>query len=63
MRRELIEFLLEQQGIRAQVDELAARQQGLGDLRHFLVQQRLAPRDRDDRGAALVGGLEAVGDR
>jgi hypothetical protein len=59
-RRVLIELLLEQQRVRAEVHELLARDDAFDDLRHLLVDQRLAARDRDDGCAALVDGAQSV---
>src|SRR5262249_5145413 len=55
-----IELLLEQQSVRAEIDELLARDDALDDLRHLLVNERLAARNRHDRSAALVHRLERV---
>jgi len=52
-----------QQCVRAQIDELAPRDDGRGDLRDFLVQKRLAAGDRHDRRAAFVDRLETFVDR
>src|SRR4029077_20686465 len=62
-RRVLIELLLEQERVRAEIDELLARDDALDYLRHILVDQRLAARYRHDGRAALVDGLERVLDR
>ena len=60
---EQIHLLLEQQRVRAQIDEFLARQDALDDLRHLLVQQRLAAGDRNHRSAAFVDRLQRIGDR
>src|SRR5689334_20807165 len=62
VRLVLVELLLEQQRVGAEIDELLAGQDALDDLRHLLVQQRLAAGDGDDRGAALIDRGERVGD-
>ncbi len=49
VRLVLLHLLLEQQRVRAEIDELLARQDALDDLRHLLVQQRLAAGDRHHR--------------
>ena len=54
--------LFHQQRVGAQIDELPPRDDALDDRRQFLVQQRLAAGDRDDRGAALIDRLQRVGD-
>jgi hypothetical protein len=59
----LIELLLEQQRVRAEIDELLARDDAFDDLRHLLVDQRLAAGDRDDGRTALVDGAQRVFDR
>ncbi|KOS92276.1 hypothetical protein DM53_4518 [Burkholderia mallei] len=58
-RRVIVHLLFHQQRVRAQVDELLALHDALDDFRHFLVQQRLAARDRHHGRAALVDGLQA----
>src|SRR5690606_39336838 len=62
IRRRLVfvDLLLEQQRVRAEIDELLARDDAAYDLGHLLVNQRLAARDRDDRCAALVDGAQRV---
>ncbi len=64
VRRRLVfvHFLLEQQRIRAQVDELLALDQTLDDLRHLLVNQRLAARDRHDWGPAFFSSAQRIVD-
>ena len=57
----LVHLLLEQQRVRAEIDELLALQDLGDDLGHLLVQQRLAAGDGDHGGAALVHGLQGVG--
>src|SRR5437868_5850536 len=59
--RELIDLLLEEQRVGAQVDELLARDDALDDLDDLLVEQWLAAGDRDHRSAAFVDGFEALG--
>src|SRR5690606_6281238 len=59
----LIDLLLEQQRVRAQVDELLARDDALDALRPLFTNQRLAARNRDDGGAALVDGTQRFLDR
>ena len=54
------QLLLQQERVRAQIDELAPRDDAGGDLLDLLVQQRLAAGDRHDRGAAFVDGVEAL---
>ena len=61
-RLEDIELLLEQQGVRAQIDELLARDDAFDDLVDLLVDQGLTAGDRNDRRAALVDRLEALFD-
>ena len=55
--------LFHQQRVGAQVDELPARDDALDDGRQFLVQQRLAARDRHHRRAAFVDRVQGVLDR
>ena len=62
-RLERPEPLHHQQCVRAQIHELAPRDDGRGDLRDFLVQKRLAAGDRHDRRAAFVDRLETFVDR
>ena len=62
-RRVLIELLLEQQRVRAQIHEFLASDDACDDLRHLFVNQRLAAGNRDDGRAALVDGVERVFDR
>ena len=57
--RKQVEFLLHEQRIGAQIDELPALDDTGDDLVDFLVQQRLAAGDRDDRRAALVDRVQA----
>ncbi len=61
MRLVLVHLLVEQQRVRAEIDELLPLQDLRDDLRHLAVQQRLAAGDGDDGGAALVDGLQRVG--
>ncbi len=56
----IVDALIEQERIAAQVDVLAACNQAAHDLRHLLVQQRLPACDGHHRRAALVGGLQTV---
>ncbi len=58
-----VDLLLEQQRVRAEIDELAALQQTLDDLRHFLMQQRLAAGDGHNRRTAFIGRLHALVER
>src|SRR5712675_897560 len=60
---ELAELLFEQQRIGAERDELLARHDAFYDRADVLVDQRLAARDRDHRGAALVDRVETFLDR
>src|SRR3546814_17089707 len=57
------DLLLQQQRVGAEVDEALALHQLGDDLRHLLVDQRLAAGDRDDRRAALLHRLDAFGNR
>src|SRR4030095_6580456 len=57
------EPLLHQQRVRAQIDELAPRDDPRDDRVEFLVQQRLAPRNGDHPRAALVPRGEAIAAR
>ena len=52
----------QQDGVRAQIDELLARHDAGDDLRHLLVDQRLAAGDRDHRRAALIHRAQRVRD-
>jgi len=58
--RELMQALLEQERVGAQVDVLPARDEAVDDLDDLRVQQRLAARQRDHRHAALIDGREAL---
>src|SRR6266566_1975336 len=62
-RLEQMEPFLQQQSIRAQVDELAPRNDAGSDRRDLLVQQGLSAGDGDDRRAAIIDGLQAFVDR
>ena len=62
-RAEQAEPLLQQQRIRAQVDELPPRHDAGNDGVDFLVQQRLSAGDGDHGGAAFVDRREALLDR
>ncbi len=62
-RFELIDLLLEQQRVGAQEDELLALHEFFDDLRHLIVDQRLAAGDRDHRCAALFDRGDALLDR
>ena len=62
-RRVVLHSLGQQQRVRAQVDELLALDVALDDLRHFLVDQRLAAGDGHDRRTALVDRGQCVFDR
>ena len=55
-----VDVLGEQDGVGAQIDEFLALHDAGDDLRHFLVDQRLASRNGHDGGAALVHGLQRV---
>ena len=54
------QLLLQQQRVRAQVDELAPRDDALDDLVDLLVEKGLAAGDRHHRRAAFVHRLQAV---
>ena len=56
----LLELLLQQQRVRAQIDELLPLQDAADDLRHLLVQQRLATGDRHHRRPALIDRIQRV---
>ena len=56
------QLLLQQQGVGAEVDIFAALNDALHDVGHLLVNQRFAAGDRDDRRAALINGVQTVGD-
>jgi hypothetical protein len=58
-----LELLLQEDGVGAQIDVLAARDQLLGETADVGVHQRLAAGDRDDRSAALVHRRQALLDR
>ena len=58
----LVDLLLEQQRVRAQIDEFLARDDAFDDLRHVLVNERLAARNGDDGSAAFVDGAQRVFD-
>ena len=49
----VVQMLLQQQGVGAQIDELLAGDDGGDDLRHFRVDQRFPARYRDHRCRAL----------
>ena len=53
-------FLLEQDGIGAQVDVLLSLDQFLHQLANMLIYQRLATRDGHHRGAAFIDGAERI---
>ena len=55
-------LLLEQQRVGAQEDELLALDEFLDDLRHLLVDERLAAGDRDHRRPALFDRGDALFD-
>jgi len=59
----IVDALAKQERVRAQVDEPPARDDATNDLRHVLVQQRLAPGDRDDRSTAFIDCRETLLDR
>src|SRR5918912_950573 len=59
---ELIDLLLEQQRIRAEVDKLLAGKNAFDDLVDLAVQERLATRNDDDRRATFIDSVEAFGD-
>jgi hypothetical protein len=61
--REEVQLLLQQERVGAEIDEALAGHQGRRDLADLLVNQRLAPRDRDHRRAAVLDRLDALGDR
>ena len=56
----LVELLVHQQRIGAEVDEFLAARRCRDDFRQLLVQQRLAAGDRHDRRAALVDGAQCI---
>ena len=56
----LIDVLGEQDGVGAQIDEFLARHDAGDDLRHLLVDQRLAAGNRDHRRAALVDCAQCI---
>src|SRR5580698_5328789 len=62
VRRRLVvvDVFRQQDGIRAQVHEFFARHDAGDNLRHLLVDERLATRDGDHRGSALVDGAQSV---
>src|SRR5690606_24692567 len=62
VRRRLVvvDLLLEQERIRAEVHELLARDDAANDFRHLLVNQRLPAGDRHDRRTALVDRAQRV---
>ena len=62
-RLEVLELLLEQERVRAQVDELLALDQLGGDHVDLGVDQRLAAGDRDHRRAALLDRSDRLLDR
>src|SRR3984893_5925974 len=62
-RLEQMEPFLQQQGVRAQVDELAPRNDAGSDRRDLLVQQGLSAGDGDDRLTERDDGLQAFVDR
>ena len=59
-RGEEVELALEQDGVRAEVDELAALDQARRDAIDGRVDERLASGDADDGRAALLGGGPAL---
>src|SRR6516162_2994039 len=61
-RAELLDLLLEQQRIGAEVDEFLARDQARDDLIDVAVEQRLATGEHDDRGPTFIDGIEALVD-
>ncbi len=63
VRLEQVHLLLEQQRVRAEIDELLSGQDALDDLRQLLMQKRLTAGDRDHGRAALIDRGERVGDR
>src|SRR5215472_3680191 len=62
VRLELVDLLLEQQRVRAQVDEFLASEDALNDLVDLAVQEWLAAGNDNDRCAAFVYCFEALGD-
>src|SRR5690606_33818118 len=56
----LVDLFLEQQRVRAEIDEFLPRDDASNDLGHLLVDQRLAARDRDDGRAALVDRAKRI---
>src|SRR5689334_1894315 len=62
-RLEQAKTLLHKECVRAQVNELASRDDAVDDRTDVLVKQRLAARDGNDRRAALVDSGETFADR
>ena len=62
-RLELVQLLLQQQRVRAQVHELLACHQLRGDEVDLGMDERLAARDRDHRRARLLDRVERLLDR
>ena len=56
----LVHLLFHQQRIGAEIDELAARDDALDDLRQLAMQKRLAAGNRHDRGAAFIDGMQGI---
>jgi hypothetical protein len=59
-RGEEVQLLLEQERVRAEIDELLALHELLDDLADLLVEERLTAGDRDHGRAAFLGRLHAV---
>src|SRR5262245_58621142 len=59
-RLEQVQLLLQQQRIGAERDEFLPGHDAFNDLADLLVDERLAARDRDPGGAALVDRVEAL---
>ena len=62
-RLELVDLLADEHAVGAEVDDLLALEDLGRQLADAGVDHRLAAADRDDRGAALVDGVEALLDR
>ncbi len=63
MRLVLVQLLFQQQRVGAEMTNFLRAMMPAHDLRHFLVQQRLAAGDRHHRRAAFVDRLQAFRDR
>src|SRR6185369_9517950 len=63
VRPVLVEFLFEEEGIRADGNELSFGENCGNDLRKLAVKKRFAAGNDDDRRAALFDSAEAIGER